>query len=106
MLRSLREALLADEHSTAFAVAMRDAREEAYRLYQAGQIGEAARLCRRLREWNPAHPEATYLLGVIAQDGGELEHPVPGDERRQVTRRSVVREHAEPDAEQKTVVHE
>jgi predicted O-linked N-acetylglucosamine transferase (SPINDLY family) len=47
-------------------------RDEAYRLYQAGDPAAAASLCERLLRQEPRHAEAHYLLGVIAQDAGRL----------------------------------
>ncbi len=48
-------------------------RTEAYRLYQAGDLGAAERLCRTLLQSTPNDPEAIYLLGAIAQGAGHLE---------------------------------
>jgi protein O-GlcNAc transferase len=48
-------------------------RNEAYRLYQAGDPAGAARLCEQLLRQEPRHAEAAYLLGVIAQDAGRLD---------------------------------
>lgn len=45
-------------------------RQEAYRLYQAGDAAGAERLCRQILEVQPRFPEIVYLLGVIAADFG------------------------------------
>jgi protein O-GlcNAc transferase len=50
-----------------------DLRDEAYRRYQAGDAAAATRLCHRLLERQPRSSEAVYLLGVIAQDAGQME---------------------------------
>jgi len=50
-----------------------DLRNEAYRRYQAGDPATAAQLCRELLKRQPRQAEAVYLLGVIAQDAGQVE---------------------------------
>src|SRR4051812_31020969 len=46
-------------------------RNEAYRIYQTGDLATAERLCRQVLQQEPRHAEAVYLLGVIAQDVGQ-----------------------------------
>lgn len=46
-------------------------RQDAYRLYQAGDAAGAERLCRQILQTQPHFPEVVYLLGVIAADFGQ-----------------------------------
>lgn len=48
-------------------------KDEAFRLYQAGNVAAAEQLCRELLRQEPPLAEAVYLLSVIAQDTGHLQ---------------------------------
>lgn len=48
----------------------------AYERYQAGDSAAASQLCRQLLQQDPQHAEAVYLLGVLAQDAGQLDQAV------------------------------
>ena len=50
-----------------------DLRDRAYRLYQAGDVVEAERICNELLASGPGHAESVYLLAVIALDRGQSE---------------------------------
>ena len=56
-------------------------RDEAYRVYQTGNLPQAARLAQQLLQHNPRSAEGIYLLGVIANDERRL--PEAGERFRQ-----------------------
>ena len=51
-------------------------RNEAYRLYQAGDQAGAERLCHQLLQQQPRNFEAIHLLGAIAQGSGDFERAI------------------------------
>lgn len=47
-------------------------RDEAYRLFRAGDMTTAERLCHRMLAEQTGSADAVYLLGLIAQHVGDL----------------------------------
>src|SRR4029077_1012522 len=52
---------------------LQERRDKAYQLYQSGDSVRAAWWCRMILLQEPRQAEASYLLGVIAHDLGQME---------------------------------